>query len=128
MSRFVNQGEVDIIVLRNGDQVKVRQGLTALEVAMLRKDLIQFVYEARDDGPHISATGGEWYLQQINICKAYIVSWDFKDDDGQLVTYSPDLVSTLSEDTVQEIAEAVDNLQQKRREENAKKGRQLFVK
>ena len=123
MSRFANLTATDVVILRNGDQVKVRQTLTAEESAVLKKNLIHFEYATEEGGnSQVVVKGGEWYFQRIEICRAYIVGWDFKDDSGAPVTYSSELVGSLTEDTVDEISEAIDGLQQARREEFAKKG------
>ena len=122
MGRFVNMTATDSITLRNGDQVQVRQMLSAEEAANLKKNLIRFEYKATEDGSsQVIATGGEWYRQRIEICQAYLVDWDFTDDAGQKVTYNPDLVASLTEDTVDEIAEGIDGLQAARREQFTKK-------
>lgn len=133
MSRFVNMTAVDVVTLSNGDQVKVRQALSAEESAMLNKNLVHMEYQVDNDDKgqrtgEMIFKGGEWYLQKIAICRAYLVDWDFKDDGGEPVSYDPALVSQLTEETVNEIAEGIDSLQNARREQFAKKEKKPAAK
>lgn len=118
MSRFVDREACDQITLGNGDTVMVRQALSAREDALLRRGL--FRWEFAEGGVRIADS--EWYRQHIEVCRIYIVSWSFTDGKGKPVEYRPELVDDLDADTVQEIAQAIDELQRARREERQKKG------
>jgi len=110
----VNQAATDEIVLSNGDSVQVRQRLTAREEAELSRNLIQLKYDVKTGEANVEV--GEWYLQQLVIVKAYLLGWDFRDDEGELQAYRPELVLQLDGDTVSEIAKAIDACQAKRKE------------
>ncbi|MFH1602532.1 MAG: hypothetical protein ABIH03_01330 [Pseudomonadota bacterium] len=118
MSRFVNREASDLITLGNGDTVQVRQALSAREDALLRRNLFRWEFA---DG-NVRIADSEWYLQHIEVCKAYVLDWSFADDQGRKLDYRPELIDDLDADTVQEIAAGIDGLQAQRRVERTKKG------
>jgi len=117
VSRFVNKEATDIITLSNGDKVLVRQKLTAPEQAALEGRLFSLEYKSGSEQAELHSN---WHMQKIDICRAYIVSWDFKDDDGNDVAYSPETLDTVDSGTVADIAEAIDKLVTARKEANEK--------
>ncbi len=119
MSRFVNRQATDEIVLTNGDTLQVRQRLTAAEDAELTRNLVQLKFDAKTGEAEVVT--GDWHLMRQATVRAYVVTWDFKDDEGNLVAYATKLVDTLDSETVDEIAKAIDGLQTKRKDLHEKK-------
>ncbi len=132
MSRFVDRAATDVITLANGDKVWVRQKLTAREQAALDGKLIRFEMDMSESDEKAvmrpRMVSGDWHEQKIEVCRAYIIDWDFKDDAGNVMTYSPEAFESLDDETIQEIAVAIDNLRAAHREAAEKKAPQLSGK
>lgn len=120
MSRFVDRAATVEITLRNGDKVQVREKLTGVEQAALTRNLVKLKFDAADS--KMTMEEGDWHLQRIDIIKAHVVSWDFTDDAGQSVPYTPEAVDTLDTETVAELGEAIANMQRKQAEAIEKNG------
>lgn len=120
MSRFVDRAKTDVITMSNGDKVEVRQRLSAAERAELNRNIVHMEYSIKSG--EMRVTEGEWYRQKIEVLRAFIVDWDFKDDAGQTIPYKAALVEDLDEETVDEIADAIDKFQANRRDMAEKKG------
>ena len=120
MSRFVDIEASDEITLANGDKVTVRQRLTAPEDAELVRRLMRMRIDAKTGA--VQAEEGDWHLQRVHICEAYLLGWDFRDDEGKVMGFERALIRQLDQDTVVEIATAIDALQAARREAAEKKG------
>lgn len=119
MSRFVNRTATDIIEMDNKDKVWVRQKLTALEQSELDKNLIRMELKADTQTPEMKM--GDWHRQRIEICRAFVVNWDFKDDNGEIVVFNAELMEELDSETINEIATKIDLLQRARLEDSEKK-------
>ena len=107
MSRFVDQSDTVDIVLANGDHVTIRAKLTAVEDARLNSNLIKMQFNSVTKQPEIIE--GNWFLRKVDIAKAYLTAWDFKDNSGQVAPYRSALIETLDQATVDEIASAIDS-------------------
>lgn len=121
MSRFVNRQATDEITLSNGDRVQVRQRLAAAEDAELTRCLMRLKVDASTG--KVDVQEGDWHLQRLVVIKAYVVGWDFKDDEGKPVPFDPTLIDDLDGDTIDEIARAIDAQQKARKEASEKKVR-----
>lgn len=119
MSRFVDRAATDEVTLANGDRVWVRQRLTGEDQALLSRELVKMSLDAASG--EVAVEEFTWYNQQVAVCRAYLVRWDFRDDEEQAVPFSPEAVNRLDDYTVAEIAQAVDRLQKTRREAFQKK-------
>lgn len=113
MSRFVSEKTVEV-TLADGDHVWVRERLNAAQQADLARHMMHVRFDAATR--QMVADEGDWHRNRIEICRAYLVRWDFVDESGQPVEYRPALVETLDPDAVAEIAEAIDALQTARQE------------
>ncbi len=113
MSRFVNREAFDMITMKNGDTVKVRQKLTAPEQAAVEGRLFHMEYDADSKKTVLTS---EWHFQKLEVCRAYIIDSDFKGDDGNPVEYTLEALNTVDDATVSEIAEAIDGLVTARKE------------
>ncbi len=119
MSRFVDKTATDEIILKNGDRVQVRRGLTAAELGALYEAAAQMEYDTVTQ--QAKMTGVRWGSGRSRTLKAYIVDWNFQDDDGKPVPYKPELVDELDEATVDELNEALGKLMEARDAERTKK-------
>lgn len=120
MSKVVNRTAVDEIILADGDRVTVRQQLAAAEEAILANSAIRCVVDSASGVVRMSDI--DPFRARIEICKAYVVGWNFRDDDGAPIPYTPAIVDELDGAVVVEIAENIDRLQRARREVQEKKG------
>lgn len=120
MSRRVNREAIDEIVMANGDRVWVRQKLTAVEQAELTKQIVNLRYDGESNETVLKE--GDWHLSKVNICRAYILRWDFKEDDGTEIPCTPEVIGELDQETVNEISAVIDRLQAEHREMREKKG------
>lgn len=113
MSRFVDDSATDEVTLSNGDKVWIRQRLTAPEQAALTRSLVTVqVDTATMQAREIAA---DWTSAYLGIVRAYLVNWNFRDDSGNAVPFSRPMIEKLDEDTVNEIARAIDVAQKTRK-------------
>lgn len=115
----MNRQATDELILAGGDKVKVRQRLTAAEEAELTRGLMRL----RVDGATgtVDVQEGDWHLQRLAVVKAYILGWNFTDEDGTPVPFNLEKVDDLDGDTIEEIARLIDVAQKERRELREKK-------
>ena len=119
MSRFVDKAATDVITLRNGDKVHVRQALSDLEEKQLFGKFIRFELDMATNT--VKQVPGDILLYQHEMVKAYVTAWDFKDNEGNEIPYKPSLVDDLDPATITELAEAIDKQRSVRREDSEKK-------
>ncbi len=119
MGRFVDRAATDVIALRNGDKVHVRQMLTDLEEKGLFGKFIRFELDMATNT--VKQVPGDILLYQHELVKAYVTAWDFKDNEGNEISYKPSLVDDLDPATITELAEAIDKQRSVRREDSEKK-------
>ncbi len=117
MSRFVNREATDIITLANGDTVRVRQRLTGKEQAQMQGRLFHMEFDSEEKTTKLS---GEWAAQQLEVCRSYVLGWDFKDDQGNEVPFKIEQLDEVDQDTIEEIAKGIDGLQTARKEATEK--------
>ena len=121
MTVFVDRGAFDTIKLRGGNEVRVRQRLSAAEEAALQGKLVRWEFDSATQETRV--TTGNWAEYRLDVLKAHIVGWDFADDKGEPVPYAPVLVGDLDADVAREIAEAIDALDTARKADTEKKGK-----
>jgi len=119
VSRFVNREATDVVNMENGDKVFIRQRLTAGEQADLDKNLVRMELKAGEETPAMAM--GDWHRQRLEICRVFIISWDFKDDEGNPVVFEPALIDNLDAPTIDELATKIDTMQKARMEDTQKK-------
>lgn len=120
MSKIVDRSAVDEIILSDGDRVQVRSRLTASEQAALAGRMIR--YETDTASGQVKQSGIDPFAIKLAIVRAYLVGWDFKDDEGQPIVFAVDLLDSLDPLVSEEIALGIDKLQTARQQEWSKKG------
>lgn len=111
-TRFVDKKATREVEMANGDHITLRQSLTGAERAELGGRLLDTEF---DPATGVSRVRGlHLHRARIEVAHAYLVGWDFCDDEGQAVPVSRDAIESLDEDTIQEVCAHVDRLHRER--------------
>lgn len=117
MSRFVDKTRRVVLTLENGDIVTVRERLTTAELTALKDRLFALKFDLKEGTITPRLEDVKWQTQQIELVRAYVVDWSFKDDAGEVVPCTPEAIDLLDQDTVVEIAVQIDALRKARAEQ-----------
>lgn len=119
MSRFVDRLILDEVRLSETEVIQVRHCLTAIEESELQGSLMKAEYDVVTGEAKLNLI--DWQRQHLMIAKAFIVDWNLRDENSNVVPYSREALESLDGDTVREISKAIDVLQRERRVEVQKK-------
>lgn len=92
--------------LSEGDWVEVRERLSGVEKKRMSASAFQSLTQGKEeDKPQI---GVDFAILTVARTKAYLVDWNFKDENDKPVKFSEDAIDALDEDTLKEIETALD--------------------